>query len=242
MSGSALLELDSISYRWSGRQSLRVSSPSQDQWALAIPEFCLQPAETIFIHGGSGSGKSTFLNILAGILRPQSGSVRVAGENLAACSPRRVDRLRADLMGIIFQQFNLLPYLSVMDNVLLGTYFQSSASYPARGEADQEAKRLLEACQLPAQYWQCLAGELSVGQQQRVAAARAFLGRPKIILADEPTSALDRSLRDAFMQVLLNLSVNHDVAVIMVSHDRQLGDHFSKVIAFDDLNSAAAAA
>lgn len=237
MSGSALLEVEAIRYRWSKR--LRSQDSEHGEWTLTIPEFSLQPAETVFIHGGSGSGKSTFLNILAGILRPQSGTVRVAGQDLTQLPQRRMDRLRAHYMGIIFQQFNLLPYLTVMDNVLLGTYFQSSPSRRTRREADQrQAKVLLEACKLPDQYWQRPAGELSVGQQQRVAAARALLGKPKIILADEPTSALDTPLRDGFIKMMLDLSVHHDIAVIMVSHDLQLGSHFTKMISFDDLGSS----
>ncbi|MBI4754531.1 MAG: ATP-binding cassette domain-containing protein, partial [Betaproteobacteria bacterium] len=176
--------------------------PRQAAACLDIDEFDVEPGERVFLHGPSGSGKSTLLGLLGGIAVPQRGTVEVLGASLNTLSPRARDRLRADRIGFIFQQFNLLPWLSALDNVLLPCTFSSRRKGRA-GQPRKEAERLFDHLDLAADLWHKPAAELSVGQQQRVAAARALICRPEIIIADEPTAALDAPRQQRFVDLLL---------------------------------------
>jgi putative ABC transport system ATP-binding protein len=180
----------------------------------------------MFLRGASGSGKSTLLGLLAGVLVPGGGSLAVLGHEMARLSGPARDRLRADPLGVIFQQFNLLPWLPVRDNVRLPLRFSARRRAQA---APGEAERLLAAMGLPEPLWSRPAAQLSVGQQQRVAAARALIGRPALILADEPTSALDEDARDAFMALLLQSCADAGSALVFVSHDARLAARFARV-------------
>jgi len=194
----------------------------------------------LFIKGASGSGKSTLLNLLAGVITPQSGDISILGQNLKQLTASKKDSFRADHIGFIFQQFNLIPYLNVIDNITLPCSFSKSRKSRAikrSGDLKSEAIRLLKALGLTGEnIFQRSVNELSVGQQQRVAAARAMFGSPEIIIADEPTSALDAEQRDAFIKILFNECEKEKITLIFVSHDNDLKKHFQHHINLPDIN------
>ena len=216
-------------------QDLRFRWPGAPADTLNVPELRLAAGEQLFLRGASGSGKSTLLALLAGVLAPSGGRLRLLGHDAAALSGAARDRLRADHIGVVFQQFNLLPYLSVHDNVTLALRF-SARRRGAAGSGD--AGRLLATMGLPEPLWARPAAQLSVGQQQRVAAARALIGRPALLLADEPTSALDEDARDAFMALLQQCCAEAGSALVFVSHDARLAQRFARVADLAQLNHA----
>jgi len=221
-------------------RELRFHYPGAEA-TLAIERFDVGVGEHVFVRGPSGCGKTTLLSLIAGVLLPSSGTVSLFGKEWRELSASRRDRLRADRVGYIFQQFNLLPYLSVLDNVLLPCGF-SSARREQAGDAGAavraSALRLLEQMGLEADFAARDAAALSVGQQQRVAAAREILGRPGLVIADEPTSALDEGLREAFMRVLLEACADAGSALVFVSHDARLASRFRRQVDLDKLNLA----
>ena len=201
-----------------------------DAFCLELANATVDAGKSLFLHGPSGSGKSTLLNLIGGVLLPARGSVSLLGQPLGELSATRRDAFRADHLGFIFQQFNLIPYLSVLDNVLLPCRF--SARRASRvGEPQAEARRLLDALDLDPALLSRPAAELSVGQQQRVAAARALIGQPEILIADEPTSALDAERQAAFVELLLSEAKQAGSAVVFVSHDLRLAAHFDHSLA-----------
>lgn len=193
---------------------------------LAFPDIRLPSGEHLFIRGPSGSGKSTLLSMLSGLNRPMDGQLEVHGQDLTTLSGGARDRLRADRTGVIFQQFNLVPYLSALTNVTLPCRL-SAARRRKAGDPDQTARMLLQALDLPAECQARKPSALSTGQQQRVAAARALIGAPPLILADEPTSALDTDNRDRFVRLLLDQAATNGTSVVFVSHDPALAAHFT---------------
>jgi len=211
---------------------VRFAWPSRDSFRLAIDDFTLQEGERLLLIGSSGSGKSTFLSLLTGIVTPQAGSITILGTGIAGLSGSARDRFRGEHFGIIFQMFNLLPYGSVIDNVLLPLSFSAERRKraTARGNAGAEAERLLTSLGIEASLVRgASAASLSVGQQQRVAAARALIGAPQIIIADEPTSSLDRNRQQAFLDLLFTVVAEAGATLVMVSHDESLGHRFSRV-------------
>ena len=229
----ALLQLRDVRFRW----------PRAAADCIAIDELNVAAGEAVFMRGPSGCGKSTLLSLAAGVLVAQQGEVSLLGHNWRGLSPARRDHLRADHVGYVFQQFNLLPYLSVLDNVLLPCRFSKwRAQRAAEGHrsARDTAQELLQRMGLGSVLWQRAARELSVGQQQRVAAARALIGRPELVIADEPTSALDEALRDGFMDLLLGACAAAGSALVFVSHDGRLASHFTRHVDLALLNHAAA--
>jgi putative ABC transport system ATP-binding protein len=208
---------------------------------LDIPDFSIGRDERVFLHGPSGSGKTTLLSLLCGVLLPTGGSVRLHGRDLAGMSGPARDRLRGDHIGYIFQQFNLMPYLSVVDNVMLAARF-SRARQRRLGDGAKgvraEAIRLLGHLDLPADIMGRAVTDLSVGQQQRVAIARALIGGPELVIADEPTSALDEERRQSFLDLLLRECADAGASVLFVSHDKRLADRFQRRVALADINRA----
>jgi putative ABC transport system ATP-binding protein len=191
------------------------------------------------VHGPSGSGKSSLLSLLAGVVVPQRGSLQVLGTEVRQLAGAARDAFRADHFGIIFQMFNLVPYLSVLENVTLPCRFSARRrrQVDARGGAEREGQRLLEHLDLAAEARSSHAvTRLSVGEQQRVAAARALIGRPAIVLADEPTSALDADRREAFLRLLFRECETEGATLLFVSHDRSLETLFDRTLALDDIN------
>lgn len=216
--------------------------PRQAAACLEIAELAVAGGERVFLHGPSGSGKSTLLGLLGGVTLPQRGRIALLETELTELSGRGRDRFRADHIGFLFQQFNLLPWLSAMDNVLLPCTFSERRRERAGSQPRAEAERLLSRLDLAAATWQQPAAELSVGQQQRVAAARALIGRPEILIADEPTSALDAERQQAFIDLLLQESAAVGASLIFVSHDQRLAAHFDRQVALHDINRAGATA
>ncbi|MGL6289971.1 MAG: ABC transporter ATP-binding protein [Silanimonas sp.] len=229
------LRIDGLRFAWPG-----------SAWVLAIPQLRLDAGERLFLHGPSGTGKSTLLNLVAGTLLPQAGAVRVAGEDVATRSGPARDRLRADHLGIVFQQFNLLPFLSMIDNVTLPCRFSSRRRERALqrfGSLDAAARHYLAALGLgDAAQAKRRVIELSVGQQQRVAAARALIGGPSLVLCDEPTSALDTRNRDQFIELLFAECEAAGTALLFVSHDLSLAARLPRQQALGELSTAGAEA
>lgn len=214
------IALQHIGYTW----------PGSAVAALRIDSLSLKKGGQLFIAGPSGSGKSTLLALIGGIVTPQQGEVHVLGTPLHTLSGTQRDRFRVDHIGFIFQQFNLIPYLSVLENVMLPCRFSAVRSQGAldQGASPQEAaKRLLGELGLDEALWARSASRLSVGQQQRVAAARALIGRPALIVADEPTSALDAGHQEDFINLLMQECARFSTALLFVSHDERLAGRFS---------------
>ena len=211
----AALEVKNLSFCWDSQQP-----------PLAFPDLSLPRGEHLFLHGPSGTGKSTFLSLLAGMLPPATGTIRLLGTDIHQLGAGKRDRFRADHIGVIFQQFNLVPYLTALANVTLPCRL-SQRRKAATGETPTlAAHELLTALAIPESHWQRKVTRLSIGQQQRIAAARALIGAPEIILADEPTSALDSDNRDRFIDLLLTMAEERNTSVLFVSHDRSLARHF----------------
>ncbi|MGL0814565.1 ABC transporter ATP-binding protein [Vibrio vulnificus] len=210
------------------------------QAIIDIDTLHIQKGQHLFIEGPSGSGKSTLLNLLAGVLTAQSGEVCILGQQLNNLSSSQKDHFRSNHIGFIFQQFNLIPYLSVIDNITLPCSFSAQRKSKALQRSvslKAEAIRLLNALGLTEpELLQRSVNELSVGQQQRVAAARAIFGSPEIIIADEPTSALDNDHRQAFIKILFDECEKADITLIFVSHDGTLKQHFDRHITLQQLN------
>jgi putative ABC transport system ATP-binding protein len=194
----------------------------------------MQRGETALLLGESGSGKSTLLSLICGTVLPQEGIVEVAGTNVCKLSGGLRDRFRAEQIGIIFQQFNLLPFGTVEDNIVLPLGFAPERRSRA-GNARETAASLVRSLGLPEPLLSARASTLSVGQQQRVAVARALIGRPPIIIADEPTSALDAGSQSSFLDLLFDQVTRNDATLLMVSHDPRLADRFDKTIMMTDI-------
>ncbi|MBC7466091.1 MAG: ABC transporter ATP-binding protein [Bdellovibrio sp.] len=197
---------------------------------LDLKDFEVKSGEIVFLFGPSGSGKSTLLELIAGVLQVQSGDLKVLGESFAQKKSSGLDQFRADHIGYIFQSFNLIPYLSVTENLLLPLMFSNQELDQARFD-----KLVNELGLRP--FLNRAVTDLSVGQQQRVAAARALLKKPKVILADEPTSALDYDHREKFLELLFHFCREDQTTVLFVSHDRTIEKLFDRSISLQALNS-----
>jgi putative ABC transport system ATP-binding protein len=205
---------------------------------LSIPKWQLKHGERVFLYGDSGSGKTTFLNILCGIIIPNSGRIILFNEELNSMSDRQRDRFRAKNIGVVFQKFNLIPYLTVSKNIELAAFFADYSMFRSGSEDVKiRAQTLIENLHLPKDILNTQVRYLSTGQQQRVAIARALINQPKLLLVDEPTSALDTSARDAFMQVLMHMCDVANTTLIFVSHDLALGNYFKRKVNLSSLSS-----
>ena len=222
-------------------ESLRFAWPGARTPCIDIERLDISAGEAVFLHGPSGCGKSTLLSLLAGVLVADAGRITLLGHDWAALSGAARDRSRVAHVGYIFQQFNLLPYLSVLDNVLLPCRFSGRRMAQATqdGSAPAQARELLARMGLDSSLWQRQAMQLSVGQQQRVAAARALIGHPEVVIADEPTSALDEDRREAFLDVLLAACAAHRSALVFVSHDQRIAARFARHVLLPEINRAA---
>ncbi len=222
-------------------QDLHFGWPGAGRDCVSIDRLGVAAGSSLFLYGPSGGGKSTLLGLLAGVLLPREGTVSLLGTPWSTLSGARRDAFRADHVGYIFQQFNLLPYLHVLDNVMLPCRFSAlrrERAQKASGSAAAAAQQLLREVGLPQTLWKRPASQLSVGQQQRVAAARALIGRPEVVIADEPTSALDAVLRDAFMDLLLGECRAAGSALVFVSHDERLASRFDVQLSLAQINAA----
>ncbi|HVS54291.1 MAG TPA: ABC transporter ATP-binding protein [Opitutaceae bacterium] len=196
-----------------------------------VPAFALAAGEQVALRGESGSGKTTFLHLIAGILAADSGRVRLDDAEMTALSEPRRDRLRAEKLGYIFQTFNLLQGYTVIENVALGM------SFGARGVDRAHAREVLERMGLGHRLHH-FPRQLSTGQQQRVAVARALANRPKLVLADEPTGNLDRKHAGEALRLIREVCRENDAALLLVSHDEMVLEAFEKRADFGEINRA----
>lgn len=215
-----VVEISGLSFSWPGS-----ASP-----AIELDRLEVAQKERLFVQGPSGSGKSTLLGLLAGVITPGEGEVTVLGQSMSKLSAAERDHFRANHLGYIFQQFNLIPYLSVIENVTLPLRFSKERSKGISDPKD-EAKRLLHHLGMASDdLIDRSVTELSVGQQQRVAAARALIGAPGLVIADEPTSALDAANRESFIDLLFQECEKEGSALVFVSHDAGLASMFDRTI------------
>ena len=219
-----VLDISNVAYRWPGRAG----------FSLTVPRLSVAEGESVLLLGESGSGKSTLLSLICGTILPDSGKVCIAATDTSLLSGGARDKFRAEQIGVIFQQFSLLPFGSVLDNILLPLRF-APARRKRAGNAAAEAAALCAALGLPEDTVATKAIALSVGQQQRVAVARALIGHPPLIIADEPTSALDANSQAAFLDLLFSQTTTHQTSLLMVSHDPRLGERFDRVIRMEDI-------
>ena len=233
MTATPAIDLENVKFAWH----------DADADVIDIDEFVVERGEHVFVEGPSGCGKSTLLGLLGGINIPRSGRLHALDQNLGALGGTGRDRFRADHVGFIFQLFNLLPYLSVIDNVTLPCRFSAVRQkrvVDANGSTTSGADRLLESLDLDLDHLkQHSVIDLSIGQQQRVAAARALIGAPEIVIADEPTSALDSQTRAQFIELLFAECNRHGTTLIFVSHESRLGQLFDRRIELPAINRAA---
>lgn len=200
---------------------------------LDVPRFQVAAGEQMVLVGKSGSGKTTLLHIISGISRPDSGKVQIDGTDITRLSEAGRDRFRADKLGYVFQTFNLLQPFSALENVMLGMAF-------ARGGADAgRARSLLERVGL-AHRLSHKPGMLSVGEQQRVAVARALANRPKVLLADEPTANVDSGHQQQIIDLLRQTCREENVALVLVTHTPEVAKQFDRVEKLEELNRSAA--
>ncbi|WAG06635.1 ABC transporter ATP-binding protein [Aeromonas jandaei] len=225
---NAVVEIRDLAFAWPGHEVV-----------LDLPTLTIAKGERVFIKGPSGSGKSTLLGLLAGIQTANHGTLEVLGQPLAQLSGRARDHFRAANLGYIFQQFNLLPFLSVLDNVTAALTFSPEKRSRLQASPQQEARRLLAELQLPDEALHRPVHALSIGQQQRVAVARALIGSPPLVIADEPTSALDTDNRAAFIKLLFEECDKQGSTLIFVSHDPHLEPLFPRVENLQQLNRRA---
>jgi len=225
---SSVVELTQVQFTW----------PGNDSPTLDIPSLVVNRGEHLFIKGPSGCGKSTLLGLLTGINTTTHGQVNVLSQELSAMSGSQRDKFRANHIGYIFQQFNLLPYLSVIENVTLPCQFAPQRKKQVAGDLAEKAIELLKKLRLPSALLNKPVTELSIGQQQRVAAARALIGNPQIVIADEPTSSLDFDTRSVFIELLLEQVNQANATLLFVSHDPTLEPLFDRTINLQQLNQA----
>lgn len=212
------------------------SYPEQpDVAVINIPSWTLATGESTFIYGSSGSGKSTLLNILNGLLPVNTGHVQVLDQHLEKMTNRQRDKFRANNIGYVFQQFNLIPYLDAIENIKLASYFSNSTS-----SLNKEIIILLKSLNMPEKDWKKPVRQLSIGQQQRIAIARALINKPKLLIADEPTSSLDQQNSDSFMALLTSIVKEHHITLLFVSHDMSLSQYFSRVESLSEINQVEA--
>jgi len=223
------VEILKLLFAWKSREPI-----------LTIESLRIERGERVFIIGPSGSGKTTLLSIVAGVVIPQQGTVAVNSCHLNALSSAARDRFRADNIGFIYQMFNLIPYLSVVENITLPCRFSErrrNRCIATSSDVKNDALRLLRHLGMDDKK---MVGkpvtELSVGQQQRVAAARALIGAPEIIIADEPTSSLDHNRREDFIRLLFNECDRENTTIIFVSHDTSLEKLFDRTIRLNEIN------
>ncbi|MGX9418106.1 ABC transporter ATP-binding protein [Vibrio sp. RC27] len=225
---SPVIDLSNVKFHW----------PKASTSIIDIENLTVKRGEHLFIKGPSGCGKSTLLSLLTGINSATSGKVSILETQLGHLKPQQRDQFRADNIGYIFQQFNLLPYLSVIENVALPCQFSIRRRANLHDDVLSDSEQLLTRLKLDKTLMHQPVVELSIGQQQRVAAARALIGSPQLLIADEPTSALDYDSRSAFISLLLEEANRVNSTVVFVSHDPTLETKFSRAISLPELNRA----
>lgn len=219
-------------------ENLKFKYSNSSQVTLNISSLKISKGEKLFLYGPSGSGKTTLLEILSGVLAPDHGMVKISGSDIAQLTAQQRDQFRSDKMGYIFQSFNLIPYLSVLENITLPLYLSAlkRKNIPVDSELS-EVQKITNILSIEHLLDKNVT-QLSTGQQQRVAAARAILGHPEILLADEPSSALDHEQRENFLKLLFHLCQKSNITLLFVSHDRTLEYLFDRALSLPSINSA----
>ena len=218
------IRLDSVRFYWSKNKDFKIF----------IPELKISEGEKVLLLGESGSGKTTLLSLISGFLSPISGDIYLNEKNINSLSARSRDQYRSDNIGIIFQQFNLLPYANVIDNIILPLYFSKVRASKIINQKET-AINLCKSLRLPVTVTRMQANNLSVGQQQRVAVARALIGNPSLVIADEPTSSLDSDAQNIFLDLMFSQIEKNNSSLLMVSHDTSLSSYFDRVIDINEI-------
>lgn len=218
------IRLDSVRFYWSKNKDFKIF----------IPELKISQGEKVLLLGESGSGKTTLLSLISGFLSPISGDIYLNEKNINSLSARNRDQYRSDNIGIIFQQFNLLPYANVIDNIILPLYFSKVRASKIINQKET-AVNLCKSLRLPDTVTSMQASNLSVGQQQRVAVARALIGNPSLVIADEPTSSLDSDAQNIFLDLMFAQIEKNNSSLLMVSHDTSLSSYFDRVIDINEI-------
>ena len=220
----SIIKIDTVKFYWSKKSNFKIF----------VPNLEIKKGEKVLLLGESGSGKTTILSLICGFLNPLSGNIFINGKTINQLSSKTKDEYRADNIGIIFQQFNLLPYANVVDNVLLPLYFSKVRSNNVPDKREKVIE-LFKQLRLPDDITQFRASSLSMGQQQRVAVARALIGNPSLIIADEPTSSLDADAQKIFLDLMFQQISENNSTLLMVSHDRSLSDQFDRLIDINEI-------
>ena len=220
----SIIKIDTVKFYWSKKSNFKIF----------VPNLEIKKGEKVLLLGESGSGKTTILSLICGFLNPLSGNIFINGKTINQLSSKTKDEYRADNIGIIFQQFNLLPYANVVDNVLLPLYFSKVRSNNVPNKREKVIE-LFKQLRLPDDITQFRASSLSMGQQQRVAVARALIGNPSLIIADEPTSSLDADAQKIFLDLMFEQISENNSSLLMVSHDRSLSDQFDRLIDINEI-------
>ena len=218
------ISIDSVRFYWSRNSNFKIF----------IPKLNISKGEKVLLLGESGSGKTTLLSLICGFLSPVSGDIYINQKQISSLAAGKRDEYRSDNIGIIFQQFNLLPYANVIDNILLPLYFSQKRA----ANVSNQRKMAINLCnnlRLPQNIEKMKASDLSVGQQQRVAVARALIGNPPLIIADEPTSSLDSDVQNIFLELMFSQIEENNSTLLMVSHDKSLSTYFDRVIDIKDI-------
>jgi len=218
------IRLDSLRFYWSKNADFKIY----------IPKLEIGRGEKVLLLGESGSGKTTLLSLICGFLSPISGDIFLNEQKLNDLKANKKDQFRSDNIGIIFQQFNLLPYANVIDNITLPLYFSKNRDSRVTNHREA-ALNLCRSLQLSESTIAMQANKLSVGQQQRVAVARALIGNPSLIIADEPTSSLDASTQKKFLDLMFRQIEEHKSTLLMVSHDSSISNYFDRTINIKDI-------
>ena len=220
----SIIKIDSVRFYWSKKSNFKIF----------VPNLEIKKGEKVLLLGESGSGKTTLLSLMCGFLNPLSGNISINGNTINQLSSKTRDEYRADNIGIIFQQFNLLPYANVVDNVLLPLYFSKVRSNNVSNKKEKVIE-LFKQLRLPDDIAQFRASSLSMGQQQRVAVARALIGNPSLIIADEPTSSLDADAQKIFLNLMYEQISENNSTLLMVSHDKSLSNQFDRLIDINEI-------
>ncbi|MFZ0515975.1 MAG: ABC transporter ATP-binding protein [Acidobacteriaceae bacterium] len=207
---------------------------------LHVDELVVKAGKRVFLYGPSGSGKTTLLGLITGILQPQSGSCKVLGQEMTRLSMSARDQLRGSEIGYIFQSLNLIPYLTVQQNVALPCQIHARRRKNiVASSVHEEVVRLIQRLELDPHLDRGVK-KLSAGQQQRVAIARAIIGKPSLVIADEPTSSLDTDRQQAFLELLFEVCDEAKATLVFVSHDRSIMARFDERIALSEVSRVSA--
>ncbi len=220
----SIVKIESLRFQWSKNNNFKIF----------VPKLEVGRGKKVLFLGESGSGKTTLLSLICGFLEPLSGSISINDKIISDLTSTNKDAYRSDNIGIIFQQFNLLPYANVIDNIILPLYFSKQRSKKVENKINA-AMSLCDQLRLPESILNQKASNLSEGQQQRVAVARALIGSPSIIVADEPTSSLDSEAQKLFLDLMFDQISKNSSTLLMVSHDKSLTNYFDQVIDINEI-------